>query len=45
MWRGAAHTTLVLARKVSETSAWSDYISNEVEGGMQTYYGPAASGL
>ena len=39
IWRGGSHTAVVLARKASTEPVWSDYISGEVEGGMQTYYG------
>ena len=39
IWRGGSHTTVVLARKAGSAPVWNDYISGEVEGGMQTYYG------
>jgi SAM-dependent methyltransferase len=38
LWRSAAHTTIVLARKTATGSPWLEYISAEVEGGMQTFY-------
>jgi SAM-dependent methyltransferase len=41
LWRGAGHTTIVVARKVSSEPVWLDYLSGEIEGGMQTFYGPA----
>lgn len=41
LWRGAGHTTIVVARKVSSEPAWLDYLSGQIEGGMQTFYGPA----
>jgi SAM-dependent methyltransferase len=41
LWRGAGHTTIVLARKAGNEPAWLDYLSGEVEGGMQTFYGSA----
>jgi SAM-dependent methyltransferase len=39
LWRGGGHTTIVLARKTAAKPAWLDYLSGEVEGGMQTFYG------
>jgi SAM-dependent methyltransferase len=39
LWPGAGHTTIVLARKTERRPPWVDYISDEVEGGMQTFYG------
>jgi hypothetical protein len=39
LWPGAAHTTIVLARKTEAPPPWLDYIGGEVEGGMQTFYG------
>lgn len=41
LWRGAGHTTIVLARKTGEEPVWSDYLGEAVEGGMQTFYGSA----
>jgi SAM-dependent methyltransferase len=41
LWRGAGHTTIVLARKAAAEPPWLDYLSGEVEGGMQTFYGAA----
>ena len=38
LWRGAGHTTIVLARKTAAAPPWLDYIESEVEGGMQTFY-------
>lgn len=38
LWRSAGHTTIVLARKTAARPPWLDYISEEVEGGMQTFY-------
>jgi SAM-dependent methyltransferase len=38
LWRGAGHTTIVLARKTAAAPPWLDYINEEVEGGMQTFY-------
>jgi SAM-dependent methyltransferase len=38
LWRGAGHTTIVLARKGEAPPPWLDYINDEVEGGMQTFY-------
>lgn len=42
LWRGASHTTVVLARKASDEPVWTEYLSGEVEGGMQTFYPGAA---
>jgi len=39
LWPAAGHTTIVLARKTAARPPWLDYISDEVEGGMQTFYG------
>jgi SAM-dependent methyltransferase len=39
LWPGAGHTTIVLARKTESRPPWLDYITDEVEGGMQTFYG------
>ncbi len=39
LWPGAGHTTIVLARKTAAPPPWLDYIGDEVEGGMQTFYG------
>jgi SAM-dependent methyltransferase len=41
LWPGGGHTTIVLARKVTEEPVWLSYISGEIEGGMQTFYGSA----
>jgi SAM-dependent methyltransferase len=38
LWRGAGHTTIVLARKTDVSPPWLEYINEEVEGGMQTFY-------
>lgn len=38
LWRSASHTIVVLARKQSNREAWSEYLSQEVEGGAQTFY-------
>lgn len=38
LWRGAGHTTIVLARKTATPPPWLDYIEGEVDGGMQTFY-------
>lgn len=38
LWRGAGHTTIVLARKAAAPPPWLDYIDGEVEDGMQTFY-------
>ena len=38
LWPGAAHTTIVLARKSGAPAPWLEYIESEVEGGMQTFY-------
>jgi SAM-dependent methyltransferase len=40
LWTSAGHTTVVLARKTAAAPPWLDYIEGEVEGGMQTFYGP-----
>jgi SAM-dependent methyltransferase len=39
LWTSAGHTTVILARKTAAASPWLDYIEDEVEGGMQTFYG------
>lgn len=41
LWRAAGHTTIVLARKTEARPPWLDYINDQVEGGMQTFYAPA----
>lgn len=41
LWRGAGHTTVVLARKTAAPPPWLDYIEGETEGGMQTFYADA----
>ena len=38
LWRSAGHTTIVLARKTAAPPPWLAYITDEVEGGMQTAY-------
>ena len=38
LWPAAGHTTIVLARKTEAEPPWLDYIGDEVEGGMQTFY-------
>ncbi len=38
LWPAAGHTTIVLARKTAAPPPWLDYIGDEVEGGMQTFY-------
>lgn len=38
LWRSAGHTTIVLARKTDARPPWLDYINEEVEDGMQTFY-------
>jgi SAM-dependent methyltransferase len=38
LWPGGGHTTIVLARKTESRPPWLDYITDEVEGGMQTFY-------
>ncbi|MBS1879813.1 MAG: class I SAM-dependent methyltransferase [Actinobacteria bacterium] len=38
VWRAAGHTTIVLARKTTAPPPWLDYMTDEVEGGMQTFY-------
>ncbi len=43
LWRGASHTTIVLARKTGAEPVWSRYLEGEVEGGMQTFYGEASA--
>jgi len=40
LWRGAGHTTIVVAHKQTSKPVWLDYLSGEIEGGMQTFYGP-----
>lgn len=39
VWRGASHTTVLLARKTSDEPVWTRYIDDAVSGGMQTFYG------
>lgn len=39
LWRGAGHTTIVLARKTDMPPVWGEYLSDAVGGGMQTFYG------
>ena len=41
VWPGAGHTTIVLGRKTEARPPWLDYISGEIEGGMQTFYARA----
>ena len=43
VWPGASHTMVIVARKVSSEPVWTQYLGVEVEGGMQTYYGPSDS--
>lgn len=43
LWRGASHTSIVLARKTGEDPVWTEYLDEAVEGGMQTFYGDAPS--
>jgi len=38
LWPGAGHTTIVLARKGTAPAPWLEYVSDAVEGGMQTFY-------
>lgn len=38
LWRGASHTTIVLARKATDEPTWVDYLTGRVKGGMQTFY-------
>jgi SAM-dependent methyltransferase len=38
LWTSAGHTTIVLARKTENRAPWVDYIADEVEAGMQTFY-------
>ncbi len=38
LWRGAGHTTIVLARRTEARPPWLDYINDEIETGMQTFY-------
>lgn len=38
LWPGAAHTTLVVARKEREGSPWQEWIRGELAGGVQTFY-------
>ena len=39
LWCSAGHTAIVLVRKSGAPPPWLDYITDEVEGGMQTFYG------
>jgi len=41
LWRGGSHTTILLARKTDAPPVWSEYLSDAVGGGMQTFYGDA----
>ena len=38
LWPGASHTTVLLVRKVSERSPWSEFVRDELEKGLQTFY-------
>jgi hypothetical protein len=39
LWKGAGHTTLVVARKrASNGSPWLTYLRDEREQGLQTYF-------
>ena len=38
LWRGAGHTTIVLARKTTSEPVWTDYLNSTVESGVQTFY-------
>lgn len=38
LWPGAAHTTLVVARKTDAKAPWLGYLGGELEGGLQTFY-------
>ncbi len=39
LWIGASHTMVVVARKAQAPPPWTPYITGQVEGGMQTFYG------
>jgi SAM-dependent methyltransferase len=41
LWKGAGHTTIVLARKEANEPVWTRYIDGAVAGGMQTFYADA----
>lgn len=41
LWAGGSHTSIVLARKVSNTPVWTNYLDRSVEGGVQTFYSDA----
>jgi SAM-dependent methyltransferase len=38
LWPGAGHSTVVVARKVSDRGGWSDQLSEALDGGVQTLY-------
>jgi SAM-dependent methyltransferase len=38
LWRGGSHTTLVLARKISDRGPWEDYLAREADDEIQTFY-------
>jgi SAM-dependent methyltransferase len=38
LWPGAAHTTLIVARRTSGRAPWRDYLTGELEGGLQTWF-------
>jgi SAM-dependent methyltransferase len=44
LWRGASHTTVVLARKAKKEPVWAEYLAGKVDGGMQTFYGASEPG-
>lgn len=39
LWPGAGHTTIVLARKTAAQAVWLDFLSGQIEAGVQTFYG------
>jgi SAM-dependent methyltransferase len=39
LWRGGSHTIIVVARKTGERSPWGDYVHQQAEEGVQTFYG------
>jgi methionine biosynthesis protein MetW len=40
LWRGAGHTTLVVARKRGVAPPWLPFIRGELDAGLQTYFEP-----
>jgi SAM-dependent methyltransferase len=38
LWPGASHTTVLLVRKASERSPWREFVRDELEKGLQTFY-------